>query len=135
MATSFDMRKLGILDQISVAAKKNNRTALAFGAILGGFVPLASYTICHMECAEHPEMWVLVIGGLVYSAFTVFMWAQVAFKSAVKAVGFVVLLEGILTRSQTHWLSLVALVMLMAINAIATACNLIADRKETRKRK
>lgn len=55
---------------------------------------------------------------------TVYKWGRIAFGMPVKAVGFCVLLEGVLVASSTPWLSCGALVYLCAINAIATGCNL-----------
>ena len=68
----------------------------------------------------------LVLGGLAYSAKTVWQWGTVAFQNAFKAFGFVVLLEGVMVTSHILWLSITALVYLMAINGIATGCNLTA---------
>jgi hypothetical protein len=68
--------------------------------------------------------WALVTGGLVYSAKTVFEWARLAFTSAFKSVGFVVLLEGFMVTSTSRWLALAALGYQIAINGVATACML-----------
>lgn len=48
--------------------------------MLGGFIPLASYTIAHQEAPHKPVLWVLVACGLASSALTVFDWARVAFR-------------------------------------------------------
>ena len=135
MATVLQMKHMGVLDQVSQATKKNNRLAFVIGALLGGFIPIASYTICHVECPTKPVLWVLVAAGFSYSAFTVFQWARVAFKHPAKAGGFVILTEGILLFSDIRWLSITGLVILVIINGIATATNLIADRRQSRKRK
>jgi hypothetical protein len=66
----------------------------------------------------------LVLGGLVYSAKTVYDWGSLAFKLPIKAVGFVVLLEGVMVTAKTPWLGVVALVYLIVINGVATACTL-----------
>jgi hypothetical protein len=86
----------------------------------------------HYGVQVHPALWVLVLGGLVYSALTVFKWGVAAFSSPVKSVGFVLLLEGTLTFSNEHALALGALAILAFINAVATACNLIAQKKEAK---
>jgi hypothetical protein len=65
-----------------------------------------------------------VLGGLVFSALTVFRWGRLAFGSPVKALGFVVLAEGVMTFCSTAWLSVVALGYLVLINAIATGCTI-----------
>ena len=53
-----------------------------------------------------------------------FRWGRLAFGSAVKALGFVVLAEGMMTFCATAWLSGVALGYLVLINAIATWCTI-----------
>ena len=131
--TTVPVNKLGVIDQCVVAFERRNLLATLFGFWLGGIVPLAVYMTAHYSVQDNAYLWALVVAGLVYSATTVYKWGVIAFSSPVKAVGFVVLLEGILTFSPEHFLSITALVTLMAINAIATACNLIAQRKEARK--
>jgi VIT1/CCC1 family predicted Fe2+/Mn2+ transporter len=125
-----EAERLGVLDQVARSGKRGNRLGTAVGAVLGGFVPLASYTMAHSEAAANPVMWVLVAAGLGYSATTVFDWARVAFKNPIKALGFVALLEGVMTFSRTHWLGIAGLALLIAINATATGCNLVADKRQ-----
>lgn len=129
------MHTPGILDQVAVATKPANRLASFLGGILGGFVPAASYVVAHMEVGDHPAKWALVAGGMIYSALTVFQWSRIAFKNAAKAFGFVVLLEGVAIFAGTLALSLSALSLLVAINALATAFNLVADRRDARSAK
>jgi hypothetical protein len=66
----------------------------------------------------------LVVGGLLFSALTVCQWAREAFGSPWKALGFTVLLEGILTFAHTPWLSVASVCYLVAINATATGVRL-----------
>jgi hypothetical protein len=127
--------RLGVLDQVAQATRAHNRLAFAIGALLGGFIPVASYTVCHLECPQQPALWVLVVAGFAYSAITVYQWASIAFKHWAKALGFVVLTEGVIFFSTTHWLSFVALAVLVSINGIATATNLIADRRLARRKR
>ena len=124
--------RLGVLEQVERSWKPGNRLATLMGAMLGGFIPLASYTIAHQEAPNKPVLWVLVACGLAYSALTVFDWARVAFRHPVKALGFCGLLEGVMTFSNTQWLGITALTMLIVINGIATGCNLVADRRQAR---
>ena len=123
---------LGVIDQIALATKRRNLLATAAGAVLGGFVPFASYTIAHHEVSTNPAMWTLVVGGLAYSALTVFDWAKIAFKNPVKAVGFVVLLEGVMTFAESPVISYGALGILVCINALATGASLVLDKKANR---
>jgi hypothetical protein len=124
--------RLGVLEQVERSLKPGNRLATLVGAMLGGFIPLASYTIAHQEAPNKPVLWVLVACGLAYSALTVFDWARVAFRHPVKALGFCGLLEGVMTFSGTQWLGITALTVLIVINGIATGCNLVADRRQAR---
>lgn len=126
-------RVLGVVEQVKVALRRSNRLAAFCGFMLGGFVPVASWWLAHNEIrhGERVELQLasyLVLGALVYSANSVFSWGRLAFNSGPKALGFCVLLEGVLVASSTPWLSIVALVYLAAINGVATACNLVARR-------
>ena len=131
--SSVPVNQLGVIDQIVVAFERKNLLATLFGFWLGGIVPFAVYVTAHNSVQAQPSLWLLVVAGLIYSATTVFKWGTVAFTSKVKAVGFVVLLEGILTFSPEHGLAIAALATLMVINAIATASNLVANRRQSRK--
>lgn len=100
---------------------------LVIGALLGALVPIATYTVGHAELGE--AGWcslsgAIVVGGLGFSAITVYKWGRRAFGGAVKAVGFVVLSEGVMSFSHSTWLSLVVLGFLVAINAVANGATL-----------
>jgi len=108
--------------------------AACLGALLGGFVPLSTFVVAHQEVSRvQPlyEQWVtlLVGGGLLFSATTVYAWCKQAFQSSVKAFGFVLLVEGTMVISQVQWLSVAALVYLIAINGVATGCQLTRKPK------
>lgn len=125
---------IGIVDQVTLALKPNTRVATFLGFLLGGFVPLASYVVAHFEIDRSEPFYtqsasLLVLGGLMFSAMTVYSWAQLAFKRAAKSVGFVVLLEGVMIMAHTEWLAWSALAYLVAVNGIATGCTLSLDRK------
>lgn len=109
------------VEQARMAFGRGNRLSAAVGLVLGGFVPLASYTLVHLEVSRRPLLWVLVVGGLVYSAFSVYGWARKAFRHRAKALGFVVLLEGTLTFCSVPWLSLAGLAILMVLNGVTAA--------------
>ena len=128
---------ISIVDQVRRATHKTNRLATIAGAILGGFVPLATFTLTHHEI-DWQGAWyaqihaLLALGGLLYSAITVYRWGCVAFSMQAKALGFVILLEGVMSFSHTTLLSLSALFLLVTINAVATGCNLALDGKRSR---
>jgi hypothetical protein len=118
-----DSASRGIIAQIHIAAR--NPLPAVIGALLGALVPSATFVVGHYELTSWTEPKALIVlGGLVFSALTVFRWGRLAFGSAVKALGFVVLAEGVMTFCSTAWLSVVALGYLVLINAIATGCTI-----------
>lgn len=131
--TSVPVNQLGVVDQVSIAFSSNNLFATICGFVLGGIVPVTVYRTAHYYVAANPFLWALVVGGLIYSAITVYKWGSAAFSSPVKSFGFVLLIEGTLTFSPDQYLALAALAILTVINGVATACNLIAQKKEARK--
>ena len=121
-------QSLGVVEQVRLSLRRGSRLAFALGVLLGGFVPIATYVISHTELQPGP-LWLqpsaaFVAGGLLFSAVTMYRWGVLAFVQRAKALGFVVLLEGTMVTSHTHWLALAALCYLSAINGVATACNL-----------
>lgn len=122
----------GVVDDVIIATAARNRLATTLGFILGGFVPLGSYTVAHHEITAfnltNLAPLLMVLGGLAYSALTVYQWGNKAFESKFKAFGFVVLIEGIMTLSNITWLSIAALVLLVSINGISTGTKLALKR-------
>lgn len=119
-----------IVDQVRMSAQKQNRLATLAGFIIGGFVPTATFFMVHYGVAECAYLWLIVFGGLIFSAKTVYEWGNVAFQSAVKSIGFCVLVEGVMTFGNVWYLSIAALGMLGLINGVATGCNLALNRKD-----
>ncbi len=123
-----------VVGQVRAALKPENRLASFLGAILGGFVPTATFVLSHCELTQ--QWWTdprsaIVAGGLLYSAKTVLRWGQLAFGDRWKALGFVILTEGVMVLSHTEALALTALAVLAMINATATAVSLSAlDNRE-----
>lgn len=118
-------KSLGVVDQVRIACK--NPLPTVIGALIGALVPFATYQVAHHDLnlsAPWSLPMLLVVGGLVYSATTVAQWGRLAFASWYKAVGFTVLVEGIMVGSGQEWLSVVALCYLCTINAIATGVTL-----------
>lgn len=122
----------GVVDEVIIATAARNRLATTLGFILGGFVPVGSFTVAHYEVtAFNLANWaplLMVLGGLAYSALTVYQWGVKAFESKCKAFGFVLLIEGIMTLSHTQWLSVAALLLLVSINGISTGTKLALKR-------
>jgi hypothetical protein len=128
-----DLQTMGVVEQVRTALKPCNRLAFGLGAALGSFVPVASYWLAHHEVDRSADLWAqlpawLVLGGLVFSASTVYAWGRKLFGSGAKALGFCVLMEGVLLDSTTTGLAIGALVYLIGINAIATGTRLALDR-------
>lgn len=134
-ATGTVQRTMPIIRQVNIAVHKSNRLALIVGFVVGGFIPLATYVLAHYELMADAPLWqqfpaLLVLGGLSFSAKTVFDWACAAFKHPAKALGFVLLLEGVMTFAHTPWLSIAALCFLVGINGTATGCTLVLDYRK-----
>lgn len=119
------------VDQARAAFRSGSRLSALVGLVLGSFVPLASFTLIHMEVAARPRMWALVGGGLVYSAISVYGWAAHAFENRFKALGFVILLEGTLTFCHVVWLSLAGLAILMTLNGVTAAVTLQKPKEDS----
>jgi hypothetical protein len=119
----------GVIAQTRFALRPRGRLGFVVGLLLGSFVPVATYVTTHDEIdftlALYSQWAVLIaLGGLLFSAVTMYRWGKQAFHSTPKALGFVVLLEGVMVTAHTHWLALAALGVLSAINGVSTACNL-----------
>jgi hypothetical protein len=100
-------------------------------AIIGataGLVPVGVYEVGHYELTswsplECPKA-LIVYAGLLFSALTVLGWSTNMFGSKAKALGFTLLLEGIMMTSTAAWLTAIALAYLVLINAVANGCRL-----------
>jgi hypothetical protein len=100
-------------------------------AIIGataGLVPVGVYEVGHHEITswsplECPKA-LIVYAGLLFSALTVLGWSSNMFGSKAKALGFTLLLEGIMMASNAAWLTAIALTYLVLINAVANGCRL-----------
>ena len=124
--TALQTERLSAVEQIKNAFASHQRMSAVLGFMLGGFIPVATYIVVHYEVAVSPALWVLVVGGLLYSAITVFKWSKQAFNMTAKAYGFVVLLEGVVTFASSHTLALCGLAILVAINGIGATVALQA---------
>jgi hypothetical protein len=67
---------------------------------------------------------VIVYAGFLFSALTVLGWSANLFGSKVKALGFTLLLKGIMMASTAAWVTPIALTYLVLINAAASGCRL-----------
>ena len=120
---------ISVVGQVKTAFARQNRLAAVIGAAAGAIVPIGIFSVAHLEVDWQASLWeqpkmLLVLFGLLYSAKTVYQWGHQAFDDKAKAVGFVVLLEGMMVCSSLRWLAAIALVYLSLINGIASGCQL-----------
>ena len=102
-----------------LAASEKRTVGQFIAAFAASFMPVASYVLSHFETQGQPMMWALVVAALMFSAPTLIEWAEVWCKNRYKAIGFTVLLEGVMVLSSTSWLALTGLAILVAINCHA----------------
>lgn len=100
---------------LSAAQRRTSRQFLV--SIAAGFLPIASYALMHFEAPDRPWLYGLVVASLVFSAPTLAEWAQLWCRNPIKAWGFTLLLEGVMTLSGIAALNLTGLVILVAINS------------------
>jgi hypothetical protein len=113
------------LAQLRAARRKP--VAALIGAT-AGLVPVGVYEVGHHELTswspiECPKA-MIVYAGLLFSALTVLGWSTTMFGRKAKALGFTLLLEGIMMTSSAGWLTAIALTYLVLINAVANGCRL-----------
>ncbi|HSR79085.1 MAG TPA: hypothetical protein VLN57_21105 [Xanthobacteraceae bacterium] len=122
---------LNPIAQLHVA--RRNRLACIVGAI-PGIVPIGTYRLGHSELTSwdpsvDPKAWA-AYAGLAFSLLTVVSWAASAFatqnrlETAIKALGFTVLVETLMMTSSSSVLSIGCLVLLVVVNAVANGCRL-----------
>ena len=103
--------------------------------VFGGLPPGFAYLIAHHVCVNaageavwHPAALALPF-CLAYSVRTVWTWGESAFRDRLKTVCAIGSFElvMILMPPGLRWASLIALAGLVLVNAVATACNLLAE--------
>jgi hypothetical protein len=114
-----------VIDQTRVAFSVSVIGSMV-GIVLGGSIPLICYTIAHHEWTEWLSVYTLLVcGGLIFSAKTVFGWGKAAFRDSYKALGFILLVEGTMVFSSIRWINLLCLAILIGVNAVSTGANLV----------
>lgn len=128
-----------IIAQIKAIRQKENWLAFIIGGTFGAFVPVAVFALnqhLHREMSlvqvvlahEIEDMLVLLLiaAGAVFSAKSVYGWGLSLFAGDLwKAAGYCVLIEGVMVISPIDWLRMLAMIVLVAINVIATGANLM----------
>src|ERR1041384_4058467 len=121
-SASHSPGRMRMTDSIDNAATTNPLAQLRLArrrplaALLGatpGFVPVGVYWVGHHELRSWAP-WtcpkaMIVYAGLLFSVLTVYGWSTEMFGSKIKALGFTVLIEGIMMTAAAGWLNLIAL--------------------------
>lgn len=124
-------RDYSILSELR--ALRGQRLASVVGAIVGAVVPVLVYRIAHYHAGDTPALWLIVAGGLLFSASSVYSWGLRLFGGAwYKAGGFTVLIE-LSTVFVQGWESKLALSILILINGVNLAHALVVGAKPAKK--
>lgn len=125
-AEQFD--GLTVVQQVKHAFKPGGQIAAWIGLLMGGCAPIFTFVVVHFVIPLHPErtylLWAIAAGGLLFSAPKVYKWGLSAWGSKVEALGAVMFLEGVMTLVPSVYLPMAALVILVFVNAIYSACRL-----------
>jgi len=116
VATLPEKPKRKTIPAVKLTAKEQRTIGQVLAAIAGGFLPIASFVLAHVEVQEQPFKWILLAAALLFSAPTLAEWAQKWCHGVYKAWGFTVLLEGVMVFSSSQYLALAGLAILVAIN-------------------
>lgn len=104
--------------------------------VWGGLVPVMTFVVKKFEYDSQGPMTqvpvLLVLAGLLYSAKKVYKFSQMVFGERTAALGFTVLVEGVMTFSSVTALSVLGLGILVFTNWVA-ACHHITTKKQTRR--
>lgn len=126
--TPAKFAQLTVVEQVRQAFRRDGRLAAVIGLLLGSSFPAMTFGLIHFILPQHPEkwilLWVIAVGGLVYSAPKVYRWGVSAWGSKFEAAGMVLLLEGIMTFVPGLWLPSIALLWIVFINGVYSACRL-----------
>jgi len=107
--------------------------ATAIGGIIGAIVPVLVYRIAHYHVEATPALWLIVAGGLLFSASSVYGWGLKLFGAWYKAGGFTLLIE-LSTVFVEGWESYVALSVLCLINAVNMSHALVIGNRAAKRK-
>jgi hypothetical protein len=145
-------RNDSILAQIQMTFCRENMLAAVIALLFGGVIPIITFVVKHYDIKADVGLFAqvttyIVAAGMIFSSLTVYKWALVAYRttykdsvgdewtcwsSYIKAFGTVVLIEGTMVFSGIYWLSCLALGILILVNGVAVACNLVLDWQSRR---
>src|SRR5262245_55814457 len=100
------MKRTSILNQFDIL--KTNKTAAFIGGLYGAIIPVGIFEIAHHQAAANRWLWLIVVGGLVYSMLTTFEKVAELTGCKYKAIGYMIFLELTLTLA-SGWLAWFAL--------------------------
>jgi hypothetical protein len=113
---------------------KSQWLATCIGCMIGAIVPVLVYRIAHYHVEATPALWLIVAGGLLFSASSVYGWGLKLFGGAwYKAGGFTLLIE-LSTVFVEGWESYVALSVLCLINAVNMAHALVVGNRGAKRK-
>lgn len=138
----------GFIDEVVIAVRSQNRLSTYFGSVFGGVAPIFTFVEAHYDGINMGDAlnalikWqpyeitaalFIVIGGLIVSSIKVYNAMVEAYDSKFQAAATVLLLEGTLSFSHVefngvYWLSLMALAMLIGVNALVSSTKLALKR-------
>lgn len=125
-------RDYSILSQLR--GLRSQWLATGIGCVVGAIVPVLVYRIAHHHVSAAPALWLIVAGGLLFSASSVYGWGLKLFGGAwYKALGLTLLIE-LSTVFIEGWESYVALSVLCVINAVNMAHALVVGNRQTRRK-
>jgi len=113
---------------------KSQWLATGIGCVVGAIVPVLVYRIAHYHVEATPALWLIVAGGLLFSASSVYGWGLKLFGGQwYKAGGFTLLIE-LSTVFVQGWESYVALSVLCLINAVNMAHALVVGNRGVKRK-
>lgn len=130
-----------IITQIHLALARGYRLAAVIGALTGGGVTYCTHAMARGDLADTP--WApgsyalflgrlsIVLGGLLFSIVTTYSFGRSAFQRGWLAVGFLVLMDGVMVASSQSSLEWFATGLLIAIEAVTTGCTVARGRLAT----
>lgn len=124
--SSSKFKSMTVIDQIRQSLRPDGRLAAFIGLWLGSSIPAMTFGLVHFVlpyyAAWRMTNWVIAVCGLVYSAPKVYRWGVSAWGSKIEALGMVVMLEGIMTFVPGLVLPSCALIEIVFVNAVYSAC-------------
>lgn len=121
-----------IVRSMKTTTTTSNKLETLLASAAASFIPVGVFFTSHkalgMSLSQSWPLWIISIAGLIYSIPSVVSWAQSWTGTRSKAIGFTVMLEGLMVLSGEMWLSVVALLLLGGVNAMI-ACHKVKSMR------